>query len=70
MKKGTRRVKVDEKLFKMYENSPFFPYPSDIATYNNPGQCPFYQESIDAAAIMGNVISRADFAAKNRLTET
>ena len=53
--------------FKLFEKSPYYPYSSDLAVYRNPGQTPFYQESIDAALLMGNVITRADFAAKNKL---
>ena len=55
--------------WKIFEKSPYYPWPTDLAVYENPGQTPFYQESIDAALLMGNVITRADFAAKNKLAK-
>ena len=60
---------LNEQQLKLFQYSPYFPFSKDLSVYNDQGLTPFYQESIDNAAIMGNVITRADFAIKNKLTK-
>ena len=60
---------LNEQQLKLFQYSPYFPFSKDLSVYNDQGLTPFYQESIDNAAIMGNVITRADFATKNKLTK-
>ena len=65
---GLAKLQAEQQL-KLFQYSPYFPFSKDLSVYNDQGLTPFYQESIDNAAIMGNVITRADFATKNKLTK-
>ena len=60
---------LNSEQYQIFQHSPYYKYSNNLSIYNDPGQTPFYQESIDAALIMGNVISRADFATKNKLVK-